>query len=146
MTPNAPLYAPYYGNTAPLFAATQRFSIDPVSSFAPPGSAVRESDYARLSTYGIASFLNETSPVNGVSYPAATRTPTQNITGTYWVRFFLIFCFERKRNKKKKKLTVFFQLLFFSLPPPPPHHPPPTNRATTARRIWAPRQPSTTRS
>lgn len=85
MTPNAALYAPYYGATNPLFAATQRFTIDPVVSFAPPGSAVRVNDYAALSTFGIASFLNETSPVNGVSYPKATRTPTQNITGTYWV-------------------------------------------------------------
>ena len=94
MTPKAPLYAPYYGASAPLFAATQRFSVDPVVSFAPPGSAVRQNDYATLSTYGIASFLNETSPVNGVSYPKATRTPTQNITGTYWVSVLFFFLVE----------------------------------------------------
>ena len=84
VTPTAPLYAPYYGATAPLFATTQRFGIDPVSSFAPLGSAVQIGQYAEVATLGIASFLNQTSPVNGVSYPRASRNPTQNITGTYW--------------------------------------------------------------
>ena len=82
MTPDRPLYAPYYGATNPLFASTQRFTIDPVASI---GSAEINAGYTYVATLGIASFLNETSPVNGVSYPKATRTPTQNITATYWV-------------------------------------------------------------
>ena len=99
VTPNAPLYAPFYGATNALFAATQRFTIDPVVSFAPVGSAVRNNDYTALSTFGIASFLNQTSPVNGISYPKATRTPEQNITGAYWVRLMeeeIFFCFFKK--------------------------------------------------
>lgn len=90
VTPKAPLYAPYYGATAPLFATTQRLGVDPVSSFAPLGSAFLAGQYAEVETLGIAAFLNQTSPVNGVSYPKAARTPTtQNITGISWVRFSL---------------------------------------------------------
>ena len=84
VTPKAPLYAPYYGATAPLFATTQRLGVDPVPSFAPLGSTFLSDQYAAVETLGIASFLNETSPVNGVSYPRAVRTPTENVTAVYW--------------------------------------------------------------
>ena len=58
VTPNRPLYAPSYGSTNPLFASTQRFTIDPVVSI---GSAEVNAGYPYISTFGIASFLNETS-------------------------------------------------------------------------------------
>ena len=42
VTPDRPLYAPYYGATNPLFASTQRFTIDPVASI---GSAEINAGY-----------------------------------------------------------------------------------------------------
>ena len=115
VTPDLPLYAPYYGATNPLFASTQRFTIDPVASI---GSAEINAGYTYVSTLGIASFLNETSPVNGVSYPKATRTPTQNITATYWVSEENPET-ERAReileSKNNTKTHSFFNLSFLPL-------------------------------